>query len=395
MTAAPDVQARLRAARGGRLTRGFATTILAVRMMLFDKAKFIGTVLGVVFAVVLANQQLGILFGLLQKNTMLVDNAGADLWIAPPNTTSAAPGQRMSTQLLYQALQTPGVAHASALVMAGTSVAKPGGGSEAITLVGVDLDTMLGGPWNIVAGDRANLRHVDTLFFDDAQRDKFGGLNLWSVREVGGYRVRVGGFTWGLQPFGPPYTFAAIDTARTLVGMPTDQLNFVLVTLAPGADRAAVMADLRTRIPTADVIARDDFHALIVRNLLKDQLGVSFGTSTSFGLIIGFIIVALSMFSSVIDNLREFGTLKAIGLTNLDLTRMLIVQSVLYAAIGSLIGLGLVGFMAAGISSANLAVIVPHWLVLLTPCVMAVLCMLASMLALRRVRKLEPGMVFR
>ena len=110
----------------------------------------------------------------------------------------------MSTQLLYQALQTPGVAHASALVMAGTSVAKPGGGSEAITLVGVDLDTMLGGPWNIVAGERANLRHVDTLFFDDAQRDKFGGLNLWSVREVGGYRVRGGGFTWGLQPFGPP-----------------------------------------------------------------------------------------------------------------------------------------------------------------------------------------------
>ncbi len=392
---APDVAARLRAARGGRLTRGFATTVVAIRMMLFDKAKFVGTILGVVFAVVLANQQLGILFGLLQKNTMLVDNAGADLWIVPPNTTTAAPGQRMSTQLLYQAQQTPGVARASALVMAGTSVAKPGGGSEAITLIGVDLETMLGGPWNIVAGEPANLRHVDTLFFEDAQRDKFGGLNLWSVREVGGYRVRVGGFTWGLQPFGPPYTFAAIDTARTLVGMPTDQLNFVLVTLAPGADRAAVVAALRTAIPTADVISREDFHGLIVRSLLRDQLGVSFGTSTSFGLIIGFIIVALSMFSSVIDNLREFGTLKAIGLTNLDLTRMLMVQSVLYAALGSLIGLGLVGFMAAGISSANLAVIVPHWLVLLTPCVMTGLCMLASLLALRRVRKLEPGMVFR
>jgi putative ABC transport system permease protein len=177
--------------------------------------------------------------------------------------------------------------------------------------------------------------------------------------------------------------------------MPTDQLNFVLVKVAAGADPAVVAAALRASIPTADVIARADFHSLIVRNLLKDQLGVSFGTSTSFGLIIGFIIVALSMFSSVIDNLREFGTLKAIGLTNLDLTRMLIVQSVLYAAIGSLVGLGMVGFMAAGISSANLAVIVPHWLVLLTPGVMAVLCMLASLLALRRVRKLEPGMVFR
>jgi putative ABC transport system permease protein len=235
----------------------------------------------------------------------------------------------------------------------------------------------------------------DTLLNEDSQRAKFGGLNVGSIREVNGYRVRVGGFVWGLQPFGPPYTFAQIDTARTLGAVPTDQLNFVLVQVAPGASVAAVAADLRTRCPDAEVYGRAEFHHKVVLQLLKDQLGVSFGTSTAFGLVIGFIIVALSMFSSVIDNLREFGTLKALGLTNGDLTQMLIVQSLCYAAFGSLIGVGLVGFMARGISSANLAVIVPPWLVCLTPAVMAVLCMLASILALRRVRKLEPGMVFR
>jgi putative ABC transport system permease protein len=279
--------------------------------------------------------------------------------------------------------------------MAGTSITKPGGGSEAITLVGVDLDTMLGGPWNLVAGDPRDLALPDTLFFEDSQRAKFGGLNLGSIREVGGYRIRVGGFVWGLQPFGPPYTFAQIDTARTLASVPSDQLNFVLVQVAPGANAAAVARELQVRCPTAEVISREAFHHRIVSQLLRDQLGVSFGTSTAFGLVIGFIIVSLSMFSSVIDNLREFGTLKALGLTNRDLSRMLFVQSLVYAAFGSLVGLGLVGFMARGISSANLAVIVPAWLVLITPAVMAVLCVIASFLALRRVRKLEPGMVFR
>ncbi|MBK7194143.1 MAG: FtsX-like permease family protein [Myxococcales bacterium] len=390
-----DVAARLRAARGGRLRRAQATIVVALRMMLHDKAKLIGTTLGVVFAVVLAAQQLGVLFGLLQKNTMFVDNAGADLWIVPPGTTQTAPGQRMSTALLDQARATPGVAVAAPLLMIGTSVTKPGGGSEATTLVGFDLATGLGGPWNVVAGDVAALRAPDALFFEDAQREKFGGLNLGSVREVGGHKVRVVGFTWGLQPFGPPFSFADIDTVRDLGAVPADQLSFVLIKLAPGADRAAVAADLAARCPTATVIATPTFHATIVSTLLRQQLGITFGTSTAFGLIIGFIIVALSMFSAVLDNLREYGTLKAIGLTSWDLTRMLVVQSIVYALLGSLIGLGLVALMSAGIRGPNLIVIVPRTLVLATPIIMTVLCMLASVLALRRVRRLEPGMVFR
>lgn len=390
-----DVAARLRAARGGRLRRAQATIVVALRMMLHDKAKLIGTTLGVVFAVVLAAQQLGVLFGLLQKNTMFVDNAGADLWIVPPGTTKTAPGQRLSTALLDQARATPGVAVAAPLLMIGTSVSKPGGGSEATTLVGFDLAAGLGGPWNIVAGDVAALRAPDALFFEDAQREKFGGLNLGSVREVGGHKVRVVGFTWGLQPFGPPFSFADIDTVRDLGAVPADQLSFVLIKLAPGADRAAVAADLAARCPTAKVIATPAFHATIVSTLLRQQLGITFGTSTAFGLIIGFIIVALSMFSAVLDNLREYGTLKAIGLTSWDLTRMLIVQSIVYALLGSLIGLGLVALMSAGIRGPNLIVIVPRALVLATPLIMSALCMLASVLALRRVRRLEPGMVFR
>ncbi|HEX7700579.1 MAG TPA: ABC transporter permease, partial [Kofleriaceae bacterium] len=280
-----DVAGRLRTVRAGRLGHVWAITVLGVRMMLHDKSKFIGTILGVIFAVVLADQQLGILFGLLDKNTMFIDHAGAEVWIVPPHTTVAQPGQRMSTELLYQARATPGVAHASALVMVGSSITKPGGGSEGITIVGVDLETMLGGPWNIVAGDASVLHMPDTMLFEDSQREQFGGLNIGSIREVNGYRVRVGGFVWGLQAFGPAYTFAQIDVARTLGNVASDQLNFVLVKIQPNADLATVMRALRERCPTADVYSRDHFHRQVVYQLLREQLGVSFGTSTGFGLV--------------------------------------------------------------------------------------------------------------
>jgi putative ABC transport system permease protein len=390
-----QVASRLRFVRRNRWARYRSTVGLALRMALHAKPKFIGTVLGVVFAVVLAAQQLGVLFGLLDKNTQFVDNAGADIWIVPPGTTYAQPGQKMSTALLDLARVTPGVEKASALIMAGTSIRRPGGGSEGLTLIGVDLDTMLGGPYNIVTGTPDVLRSADTMFFEDAMREKFGGLNIGSVREVAGYQVKAGGFTWGLMPFGPPFSFAEIDLARTLAKVPKDQLNYVLVKVTPGYTADQVAATLRERITTADVITKKAFHTKIITQLLKDQLGISFGTSTAFGLIIGFIIVMLSMYSSVIDNLREFGTLKAIGLTNWDLLRMLLVQSVLYALVGSLIGLGLVSLMAEGIRSANLVVIIPRQLVIITPIIMTVMCMLASLLALSRVAKLEPGMVFR
>lgn len=397
MSKAPqlDVAARIAQVKRNRWGRHRATIGLGLRMALHAKPKFVGTVLGVIFAVVLAAQQLGVLFGLLDKNTQFVDNCTAEVWIVPPGTTYANPGQKMSVALLNQARVTPGVAQASALIMAGTTIRKPNGGAEALTLIGVDLDTMLGGPYNIVGGDTNILRQADTLFFEDAVRDKLGGLNIGSVREVGGYQVKVGGFTWGLLPFGPPFTFANLDLARTLAKIPNDQLNFVLIKVAPGYTPEQVAETLRSRIDTADVITKTAFHKKIVSTLLKDQLGISFGTSTAFGLIIGFIIVMLSMYSSVIDNLREFGTLKAVGLTNWDLMRMLAVQSVMYALVGSLVGLGLVSLMAQGISSAKLAVIVPPVLVIATPIIMTVMCLLASLLALSRVAKLEPGMVFR
>jgi putative ABC transport system permease protein len=163
----------------------------------------------------------------------------------------------------------------------------------------------------------------------------------------------------------------------------------------PGADVFAVQRALAARVPEVLALTREQYSKSIVVNLLKQQLGMSFGISTSFGLIIGFVIVSLSMFSSVIDNLREFGTLKAIGCTNKDLTVLLLVQSVVYALIGSFVGLGVVTRVALAIRNPKLVPIIPNVILAIVPFVMLFLCIIASVLALSRIRKLEPAMVFR
>lgn len=378
-----------------RMTQLRAMARVGANMMFHDKLKLAGTMSGVVFAVLLSVQQLSILFALLNRNTQFVDNAGADIWIAPPNTVMLQRGEPLTEPVLFQARATPDVDEAQPLVFSAGTVQKAGGGSEPVSVIGFETTSELGAPWNVVGGDRNVLGLPDTMFFEDSQREKYGAMNLGSIREINGHRVRVGGFTWGLVPFGPAYSFASIDLARDITGTPVDRMHFVLVRVRRGADVAAVQRELARRIPEALVLTRDEFHGGIIRQLLREQLGMSFGITTAVGLMVGLVIVALSMFSSVLDNLREFGTLKAIGCKNSDLTALLLVQSLLYALLGSLIGLGLVVRVVEKIRQPLIVPMIPKPVFGIVPIVMVGLCLFASTLALVRIRRLEPGMVFR
>jgi putative ABC transport system permease protein len=291
---------------------------------------------------------------------------------------------------------TPGVAWAEPLIFAGVSITKPAGAAQAMTLIGTKGPRWAGGPWNFVAGDRSVLGRPDTIVAEDGARADLGDLNVGSVREVAGRTVTIGGFTWGLEPFGPPYAFAEYDLARELTKTPRDRMNFVLVGVEPGSDPEAVAKAIQARTPEAQVLTAKALEGVITKKLLfGSAIGITFGTSTMFGVIVGFVIVALSMFSAVVDNVREFGTLKAIGATNVDLALLLVVQAVSYALIGSLIGLFLVTRMAEGIRSAKLALVLPPELTVGTVLAMVGMCVLASSLALFRLRKVEPALVFR
>jgi putative ABC transport system permease protein len=378
------------------LLRWRTMTRIGLRMMVHDKLKMVGTLVGVVFAVLLSNQQAGTFLGLLKKNTMFIENSQADIWMVPPNTETLAAGKYLPEAISKQARGVAGVAWAEPLLFGGGQIAIPGGSAEAITIVGTKLPRLRGGPWNVVSGDAHALGSPDTMIFEDGVRDTLGGLNLGSVREVNGRNVQVGGFTWGLLPFGPAYAFADYDLARLLLKVDSDRTNFILVGVAEGESVAQVREALAGRFTDVKVVTREDFTRSTVRYLLvRSALGVTFGTSTLFGLIVGFVIVALTTFSAVIDNIREFGTLKAIGATNWDLAKLLFAQAIAYALLGSLVGITLVTRVADAIRSPKFAIIITPALAVGTTLVMIVLCVVASSFALVRLRKLEPAMVFR
>lgn len=382
--------------RAGFFLRMRTMAKVGLAMMFHDKLKLVGTMLGVVFAVILSNQQGGTFLGLLHKNVMFPKNAGADIWITPPGTDALQAGKVVNVAALHRARVTGGVAWAEPLLFGTALVQLPGGGQEPVTLIGAKFPRYAGGPWNLVQGSRDALDRPDTMIFEDSERETLGGLNLGSVREVSGRKITVGGFVWGLIPFGPSYAFADFELARELTHTPSDQVNYVLVKVADGADVGAVKRDLQASIPDAKVMTSDEFQGAIIHQILtKTAIGVTLGTSSLFGLIVGFVIVSLSMFSAVVDNIREFGTLKAVGAKNSDLAILLFVQSVTYGVLGSVIGLFVVAQLARAIRSAKLALVLPPALTIGTVFFMIAMCVAASSLALLRIRKVEPAMVFR
>jgi putative ABC transport system permease protein len=369
---------------------------VGMAMMFHDRLKLVATLAGVFFAVVLSGQQAGIFLGLIQKSTMFVSHAGADIWIAPAETEQLQPGKTVAEVALDVARSASGVAWADPILYGIASIARPNGGSAEVSLVGTQGPRYAGGPWNLVAGTRGALDLPDAVIFEDSERASLGDLNLGSIRELNGQRIRAAGFTWGLLPFAPPYAFASIGLARSLMHIPEDRHSFVLVGLKEGADPLMVAKELQRQLPETRVMTRQQLERSIVRYmLLRTALGVSMGASTLFGLFIGFVTVSLSMFSSVVDRLREFGTLKALGATNSDLARLLATQALAYAAIGTVVGLAVLLATADLLRTPSLAAYIPPIVVIATALVMTVLCVAAAMMSLIRLRKLEPGMVFR
>ncbi len=370
---------------------------IGVAMLLHDKLKLAGILIGVVFSVVMSNFQTSLFLGLLLRNTMFVDRADADVWIVPPQTNVLQGGDgTFSDTSVAAARAVTGVAWSAPLIMGTAPLRLPVGGQRPVTLIGTQLPAAHGGPFHIVKGETASLMLPDAIFVDDARRERLGGLNLGSVRELGGHRVQVVGFTSGLIPFGPSYAFASFDTAREILRRANHDVNYVMVGLAPGADVARVQRELAARFPDQKVLTRAEMRAATVDFVLAESgIGKSIGMGVFMAVFCGFIIVALTMFSAVVDHVREFGTLKAIGATNRDLAKLLVTQAIFCAFVGVALGEALVGRMIAGARDAELPLGMPWWVMAATLAGMTLMCIGASTLALARIRKVEPAMVFR
>ena len=371
---------------------------LALKTLLHDRLRFAITVAGVAFAVLLVFVQVGLFLGLLDNATVTIKHIDAELWVTSRNTPNVDFAHVFPESRVDRVRSIPGVARADNLIAWFFTYQLPSGAQEGSILYALKDFKSWNLPWDVMEGNLEDLRRGPYLFLDGSATKRMGPFAVGEYRELNGRRVQIIGRTRGALSFTTtPITFMDYDLAQSIQSQSLrGQTTYILVKLAPGADLETVRAEIRRRLPYNDVFTRDEW-ASRSRNywVVSTGLGLNMGLTVFLGCLVGVVVVAQTLYTSTMEHLKEFGTVKAIGGGNRDIYRILAKQASAAALVGFVFGaLGAV-LLRPAMAGVDLKLIVPPALGAAVFVGTFALCLGAAMISFRKVAAIDPALVFR
>jgi len=370
---------------------------LARKNLFHDRIRFAITLAGVAFAVTLVLVQVGLFLGLLGKATVTIENSSADIWIVAKNTPNVDFGNPFPETVFLRARGVPGVERADNAIVQFVTIQLPSGATENALVYGLSDPTFWNLPWNVEAGRAEDLSRGYNLMMDRSASLRFGAFDVGDYRELGGRRFRIIGRSAEAESFTTtPIVFMDFGNAQSLLDQLRGNTTYVLVKVAPGFDPAEVAARLRPMFPFNNVHTRDEWAAASRGYWIESTgLGMSMGVTVFLGILVGVVIVAQTLYTSAVEHIREFGTVKAIGGSNWDIYKILGEQALIAAVLGFMLGAGASYAVRPAMASLHLTV-------LLTPQFSGIvfvgtvaMCLAAALFSFRRVALIDPALVFR
>src|SRR5262245_41047511 len=272
---------------------------------------------------------------------------------------------------------------------------------RAVVLMGMDDATLVGAPGRRKLGALADIRRPDAVIVDEAgYRDLWPGqpLTLGRTLEMNDRRGVVVAIADSSAPFlSTPLLYTRYSQALSYIGRERNQMSFVLVHPKPSVE-ATVLTRRITEQTGLRALTRDEWAWATIRHYLANTgIPVNFGITISLAFIVGAVVAGQTFYLFTIDNLKQFGALKAIGVSNRRLVGMILLQALVVGGIGYGIGMGLAAaFFETTKNVLALRGIILLWPVMLgTGVAVMVIIVLASLMSIRRVLVLEPAAVFR
>ena len=184
---------------------------LAIRTLIYDRGKLIAALVGVIFSVVLVNVQGGLFIGLMSKASFLIDQGDADVWVGHRGMHNLDFAHQMPLRWLHRVRSVPNVQDTVPMRITFSEINLPDGKFESVVVVGIDLDSKIEQPYQIVEGPSDALRQPHSIVVDQCDKDKLMDPKIGELREVGGQRVRVAGKCHGVLSFlVAPYIFTCL-----------------------------------------------------------------------------------------------------------------------------------------------------------------------------------------
>jgi putative ABC transport system permease protein len=371
---------------------------LAYKMLVHDKFRFFITVAGVAFAVTLIMVQVGLFIGILDNATVTIEHLDADLWVTSRNTPNLDFVHDFPETRIDRIRELPDVDKADNLILAFMNVALPSGATETAVIYALEDFERWGFPWNVVEGRVRDLRRGPYVFFDESAAKRFGPFSVGDYREVQGQRLQIIGKTREAKSFTTtPLGFMDYDRVQRLApDILRGKTSYVLVKLRPGADVARAKARIASILPYNDVYTKADWAARS-RSYWVVNTGIGFNMflTVFLGCLVGVVVVAQTLYTSTMEHIKEFGTVKAIGGSNADIYAILARQATVSAVVGFILGAVPSVLLRPLVAKADLKLIIRPELAGVVFVGTVVLCLASSMISFRKVASIDPGLVFR
>lgn len=375
---------------------------IAIKMLLGDRAKYIGLIFGVTFATLLMAQQVSIFTGIMARTASPITSVReADIWVMDSRVRYVDEVEPMRDVELSNVRSVKGVEWAVPFYKGLSTIRMPDGLTQQVQLIGVDDVSHIGMCTDMISGKANVLREPQTAVID-----RNGFLFVWPKGdfkqprpvELNDSRLTIRGVCNVSPTFLTfPILYVTYDTAMQLTPPQRNKMPFVLVKARPGVDSTSLARRISEQTGLQALTQTEFQWRSINYYLERTGIPINFGITIVLGAVIGAAITAQTFYIFVVENLKQFAAMKAVGVTNSQLLRIVLTQASLVGAIGY--GLG-IGFTAAFFTVTRNAPALQgfqlHWQIMAGTAVAIVVIILGSILfSLRKVFTLDPAVVFR
>src|SRR5688572_2620094 len=338
---------------------------LALKMLVGDKLKYIALVAGIAFAALLITQQASIFAGFsLQIGTWIRHTGPADVWVMDDQVEFDNDFKPMSDTALQRVRGIDGVKWAVPMYKNYLRVRLPDGTKVLSRVIGLDDATLTGGPPEVTRGSLSDLRQDRAVLVNEEQarttlrlkRLEDRPLEIGDRISVNDHDAIVAGFFKAPREFfWDPVLYTTYSRALAWAPAERRMLSYVLVKGREGVSPQE-LADRISAVTGLKALTQEQFDKISTRELL-DRTGilVNFGITIVLGFVIGMLVAGQTFYTFVLDNLRHFAALKAMGTTNWTVLKMMCLQVVLVGSIGYGLGVGFASLTGVIFGNGKLA----------------------------------------
>jgi putative ABC transport system permease protein len=383
---------------------------IALKMLFGDRGKYLGIIMGIALASILMIQQPGIMFSILKTvNSLISNTSGPDIWVMDPTVQNVDDGKPMLDTELYRVKGVPGVAWAVPFYKGSQTVRMADGEQVQSVLIGLDDATLIGGPAEFVEGNLAALRQPDSVIVDKAGAEGRlakpsptpGGkpipLRVGDTLEINDKRAVVVGIAQGIQTFGSqPTIYTTYTRVEGDYGTSERRMLTYILAKAQSAEAAAAVARRISRSTGLGALTVDEFKQKSLDYMVHyTSIIANLGFIVVIGFIVGAAVTGQIFYNFTLDNLRHFGVFKAMGSTDRTLCRMILLQALVVGFTGFGLGAGVIGVYAL-VRTGDAHSMTLNWQLLAgSGGAVLLIVLLAALISIRKVMKLEPAIVFK